>query len=508
MVWSFHEYNQLSSYLNNFTSMRLNLFQPSFSFTKLDYEDTGDISTSRVLFRLSEPMAGVVVFPVEILNPSIYLPNGVCVDLTKESVPVANLVASGLGYGVEGIVVGHDIDKCHKLRISVGGTTLAEGRMQFNLNRLNNERIRMSAGLFMEGDTLRVYAHIGYSSATDNSIGYGRVESEPRIDRFPLPFLYPENSPGQTCVFGTGISIYSDCPGGDPQGIIDLFMQPLAFEGLDLDNRSGSASDCYAHPFPLEETMDLAPSELSITERESQSLAWGRHPAAVASTVIGWRLSDLETDGHPEWGLTSPAVFAGASRLFRNGREAALVPASNHRSNVSAFESENVRLKTLRIQWTWEAQWPTEVPLTTGLRDIGLLFGGWNEYRMESWAPQSGATLDGREINAVFIAAAITRLDATNLGSAVDQSDAVEITRYALRWFAAYRYRYSASSGWDNAERWEHREESVILSAADGGRLLAGEIVTLSGEAYLEGTYPTPYLTGLGGTLTIQAVGS
>jgi hypothetical protein len=79
-----------------------------------------------------------------------------------------------------------------------------------------------------------------------------------------------------------------------------------------------------------------------------------------------------------------------------------------------------------------------------------------------------------------------------------------------LRWFAAVRYSYGAdfsSIGWTIAER------SVILSAADGARLLAGQTVTLSqptvsDPGYLQGTYPTPLLANINGTLTIQAIGS
>jgi len=250
--------------------------------------------------------------------------------------------------------------------------------------------------------------------------------------------------------------------------------------------------------------MDLVPSAVPINERDSTSLAWGRHPAAVTIGPTGWQLSGLESDGHPEWENGGGRNFAGASRLFRNGREAALVPASNHRSNVSAIEAENVRLKTLRIQWTWQDG------LTTGPRDIGLLFGAWNEYRMVNWALLSGSLSNGRELTGVFIAAAVTRIDATNLGSAVDKAAAVEITRYVLRWFAAIRYRFGDDLALTS---WFEAEDSVTLSPADGDRLLAGETVTLSmptvnDPPYLQGTYPTPSLKYINGTLTVQAIGS
>jgi hypothetical protein len=153
--------------------------------------------------------------------------------------------------------------------------------------------------------------------------------------------------------------------------------------------------------------------------------------------------------------------------------------------------------------------------VTTGSRDIGLLFGAWNENRMVEWGSQTGtvdrtpATGTG-EANGAFIAAAVTRIDATNLGSAIDQADAVEITRYALRWFAAVRYRYGddlALTGWRYTDR------SVILSTVDAGKLLNGEAVTIAqptfeDPAYLQGTYPAEIGTEILGTFTIQAIGS
>jgi hypothetical protein len=499
MVWSIEDKSQFV--IPPIKARLLHSFQPVFDAIQLSFEDNGGIG-DKTLSRLSEPMAGVSIMPVLILNPTIYLPNGVCVELTRESVPDANVIASGFLFG-QFEYPNHAIDKCHKLRISANGETLAEGRWQFNLNNFGNGLVRLSAGLFVDGDGLRVYAHVGHIPGRTYGNSDTSKETAAVIASYPLAFRYlssGEDPAGMenNGVFGSGISLYADCPGIDPQGIIEVFHHPLAFDGY------FELSDMYAHPFPLEEKLEFVPSQLSINERESDSLAWGRHPSAMAIGPIGWRLSDLETDGHPEWGLADGQAFAGASRLFRNGREAAIVPASNHRSNVSPIEAENVRLKTLRIQWTWQGG------VTTGQRDIGLLFGAWNEYRMESWASASGAIVDGRELTGVFIAAAITRIDATNLGSAIDQEDAIEITRFALRWFAATRFRYGndfALPGWDYIER------SVILSAADGGKLLAGETVTLSqptvgDPSYLQGTYPTPSLTNINGTLTIQAIGS
>jgi hypothetical protein len=432
-------------------------------------------------------MAGVVIISPTIIHNTIDLPNGVRVELVRESVPDENIL--GIDNG------SHIIDKCNVLRISSGGSTLEEGRWQFNLHPgVDGSMLRLSAGLFMDGNTLRVYAHVG-NIPGNAFIAETALESSPEIKAYSLPFGSAPNERNNG-VFGRGISVYADCPGNDPQGVIDIRSHFFGFGDF--------SASLFSHQWPFEKTSPLTPSSLLINDRDQHSIAWGRHPAAMAIGPIGWRLSDLETDGHPEWGNGWRLTFAGASRLLNGGGHAALVPASNHRSNVSAFETDNVRLKTLRIEWTWQNG------ITTGLRDIGLLFGAWNEYRMESWASQSGAMPGNRELTGVFIAAAITRIDATNLGSAIDHEDAVEITRFALRWFAATRFQYGddfALSGWD------YIQQSVILSAADGGRLLAGETVTLSQPTasdlgYLQGTYPTRSLIDINGTLTIQAVGS
>lgn len=484
MVWSFDES------INGPNPWRegrdLHFFQPSFSVTSVSEDDDG-----RTVWRLSEPMAGVAIFAIQTFNTTISLPNGVRVELSRELVPEENLI------GVFGGFQTQPIDYCHALRIFDGDSMLSEGRWQFNLSQFSPTYLRISAGLFIQENSLRVYAHLGQWNGS-----LAEKEVSPAIVPFPLPIgglSGGDRTPtgANRGVFGRGVSLYADCPGEEPSGFIEINGFPDGFGYLGF-------GEMYAHPFPLDETMDLIPSPVPITERESTSLAWGRHPAAVAIGPVGWQLSGLESDGHPEWENGGSRNFAGASRLFRNGREAALVPASNHRSNVSPVEAENVRLKTLRVQWTWQGG------LTTGPRDIGLLFGAWNEYRMENWGALSGSLSDGAELTGAFIAAAVTRIDATNLGSAVDQADAVEITRYALRWFAAVRYRFGddlALTGWFVEER------SVILSTADGAKLLAGEMVTLSmptvnDPPYLQGTYPTPSLNYINGTFTVQAIGS
>lgn len=482
MVWSFDEgINGPSPWLEG---RDLHFFQPSFSVTNTEEQDDG-----RAVWRISDPMAGVAIFGLSIFNTTISLPNGIRVELSREIVPEENYTGIFDGFQAQ------PIDRCHVLRILDGDAILSEGRWQFNLSQSNPFYLRISAGLFLQGDVLRVYAHLGQVSA-----GYPYKEVSPQIVAFPMPLGFSgDRTPSgpNIGVFGRGVSLYADCAGEDPSGFIEIQYSPSGFGYF-------GTGDLYAHPFPLEETMDLLPSSVSINERDSKSLAWGRHPAAVTIGPTGWQLSSLESDGHPEWESGGVRNFAGGSRLFRNGREAALVPASNHRSNVSAIEAENVRLKTLRIQWTWQGG------LTTGQRDIGLLFGAWNEYRMQNWGPLSGTLPDGKELTGAFLAAAVTRIDATNLGSAVDPAAAVEITRYALRWFAAVRYRFGDDLALTS---WFVAEGSVILSPADGDRLLAGETVTLSmptvnDPPYLQGTYPTPSLNYINGTLTIQAIGS
>lgn len=484
MVWSFDE--SINGPTPWWEGRDLHFFQPSFSVTSVAEDEDG-----RTVWRLSEPMAGISIFNLAMFNVTISLPNDIRVELSRELVPEENYT------GIFGGSQTQPIDYCHAIRIFDGDSMLSEGRWQFNLDQYSPYYLRISAGLFVQEDSLRVYAHLGQVNGS-----LAEKELSPAIGPFPSPIgglSGGDRTPlgANKGVFGRGVSLYADCPGEDSSGVIEIKYSPSGFGYFGV-------GEMYAHPYPLEETMDFVPSSVPITERDSTSLAWGRHPAAVAIGPVGWQLSGLESDGHVEWENGGSRSFAGASRLFRNGREAALVPASNHRSNVSPVEAENVRLKTLRVQWTWQGG------LTTGIRDIGLLFGAWNEYRMENWGTHSGSLASGEELNSAFIAAAITRIDATNLGSAVDQADAVEITRYALRWFAAIRYRYGADfalTGWNYAER------SVILSAADGAKLLAGEAVTLSqpgvgDPGYLQGTYPTPSLTNINGTLTIQAVGS
>jgi len=482
MVWSLYEgIVGFSPYLEG---RQLHLFQPEFSVTNIAEEGDG-----RAVWRISDPMAGVAIFNLSLFDVTILLPNDVRVELKRELVPDENYT------GILDSFQAQPIDRCHVLRILDGDAILSEGRWQFNLSQSNPFYLRISAGLFLQDDALRVYAHLGQVSA-----GYPYKEVSPQIGVFPMPLGFSgDRTPSgpNIGVFGRGVSLYADCPGEDSSGFIDIKYSPSGFGYF-------GTGDLYAHPFPLEETMDLVPSAVPINERDSTSLAWGRHPAAVTIGPTGWQLSGLESDGHPEWENGGGRNFAGGSRLFRNGREAALVPASNHRSNVSAFEAENVRLKTLRIQWTWQGG------PTTGPRDIGLLFGAWNEYRMVNWGPLSGSLSGGGELTGAFIAAAVTRIDATNLGSAVDKAAAVEITRYALRWFASVRYRFGDDLALTS---WFIAEGSVTLSPADGDRLLAGETVTLSmptvnDPPYLQGTYPTPSLNYINGTLTVQAIGS
>jgi hypothetical protein len=236
-------------------------------------------------------------------------------------------------------------------------------------------------------------------------------------------------------------------------------------------------------------------------------------------------MTDLEAQGHPEWvlkdgGIYHPEPFVyhpGASRLFDRGRPAAIVPASATRSNVSASAATNQLLRTLRASWTittpilFSSNYAT---FATGPRDIGLgSFGAWNEYRPPAWLPAGAATNTSSTgeampgtIEGIFLAVNVSRVDATNLGGITDKADAVQVTRYVVRWFVAAKTLVTSPFTGEPTLSYSQWVGVAMLSEADGLALLAGNQITIPGD-YMQGTYPTPTPTNRLGTFTLQAVG-
>jgi hypothetical protein len=285
------------------------------------------------------------------------------------------------------------------------------------------------------------------------------------------------------------------------------------------------ARSWFAHHTPLEDRLKLIPDAAAIADRPEDRLAWGRHRAQVAAMPLAWGMTDVEAQGHPEWVLKDgdvyhPDPFAyhpGASRLFDLGRPAAIVPATAHRSNISPSEATNQLLTTLRVSWSITTPIlfiSNAATFATGLRDIGLgSFGAWNEYRPTAWLPAGAATNTSSSgeampgtIEGVFLAVSLSRVDATNLGGIATKADAVQVTRYLVRWFVASKTR--VTSPFDGSQSLEYVPwvGSAMLSEADGLALLAGNQITIPGD-YMQGTYPTQTRTNRLGTFTLQAVG-
>jgi hypothetical protein len=454
---------------------RLHYFQPSINAVTV-----GTAGDGRTRWQLPEPMAGVVLFGLGSLPVSIDLPGGLTVDLAYEAVPGGNLLnLPGPGGGP------HWIDTSIALRIRLSSTVLAEGRWQHAVRpavdpgTLDGAAMRFAAGLCLVNGTLTAYAHAGDLVVDPDA--FPQVESSPVISS-----ASPQGR--NASPFGRGMTLTTEAVTADFAGTIEI-------RGLAPGADGFPAGAWYAHAFPLEETLALKPDAATITARDTSGVAWGRDAARVAIGPLGWRLAEIESGGHIEWTTNGPEAFAGASRIFRGGNEAALVPAASHRSNVSSSDADNSRLTIVRGRWDSFFGW------SSGQFDLPLQLGAWNEYRPAAWGSGTGASAGGLgTLTGSFLGLSVSRASATNLGGITAQADAVEVTRLVVRWLAAVRYTASGTPTYSS------QEGSAVLSAADGAALLSGAAVTIA-DPYTQGTYPTPAGLDPVGTLTIQAVG-
>jgi hypothetical protein len=463
---------------------------------------TGTDGSGRATWKLDRPGSGVSIFGIERLPIVVSLPGGYTVELVQELVPEANR----LGIYHSGIYW-HWIDFCLVLRIRRDGEILKEGRRQHEVTggpTVSTDwqpyayGLGLSTGFYKdEFDNVNLLAH---SWDLPWSVGdYLALEESPVIGSSSIAGSRLAGP------FGRGITLLQG--GADEErviGEIGLTVEPLSYEP------TIPAFAWFAHETPLEEILPLKPDSTAIVFREEDRLAWGRHRAQVAAAPLSWGLSELEAGGHMEWVWRvrgdswdrTLSHFPGASPLFDRGKPAALEPVSGLRSNVSHHDTTNSLVSTMHGTWTDGAGW------TTGNVNLGLRLGAWNELRPtagDGWIASSGTwegppTIGTVSITDAFLAVNLQRVDATNLGGISSREDAVEVTRYVLRWFAAIRWTGTypiAGTGWSQ------RSLAVVLTPADAANLLAGNAVTISGP-YSQGTYPTPADADIFGTLTIQ----
>lgn len=467
--------------------------------------DTGTDETGRTLWSLEQPAAGVLLVSMDTLPVALTLPGGFSVELAREVVPDANrldLYSTVATFGWPNRRWWLDV--CLVLRVRRNGTVVAEARRQFELfgqasvlmtSAASAQQFALSAGFYLDPDgDLALYAH-----AWDIATNALALETAPVINS---PSLFGTLLAGP---FGRGLTVTVLVPFQDTAETIG----PVTLAAV--PNATLPARSWFAHATPLEDRIPLVPDALPIPERTQDRLAWGRHRAQVAAAPLGWGMAPIEAAGHPEWVLGGGGVFhpdpwvhhPGASRLFDHGRPAALVPASDHRSNVSANDEKNRAVKSFQAKWDDPAGW------STGTLTIPLTLGAWNEYRTTGWVAKGGTfTPPGeatRTLEAVFLALSLDRVDATNLGGITDQADAVEVTRFVLRWGAACRATYELGAGLGTTTEWRTAQGSVVLTPADYNTLSndLGQL-SLSGT-YTQGTYPTASTADIGGTLTLQA---
>jgi hypothetical protein len=445
---------------------------------------------------------------------SIDLPGGYTIDLIEEAMPAEALLSFGYS---------HWIDKCLSLRISREGVTQAVGYWQHGIPTAG--QVRLSAGIYIdEAGIPKVYAHLGRFPVASFNDREQSLETAPSI-----PDLFTVYN-RLASPFGSGVSLTCDAQADDVIGQVEIRNGPS-----DESYNPYPASAWFLHSAPLEGTpLPLAPTAEAITARPSDGLAWGRQPAAVAIAPVYFRLAEIEAAGHVEWlGYAgaffagSPAFYPGASQLFREGRMSPVLPpewpAGRIRTNIHHSPAVATRLTTLRVSWSRTTTIPfsNSATFATGPRDIGLgSFGAWNEYRPPGWLPAGAATNTSSSgeampgtIEGVFLGINLSRVDATNLGGITSQADAVEVTRYVVRWLVASKTRVTNLFDGSQSLSYGTSEGAAILPEADGLALLAGDQITLDGAAfsfaglYPQGTYPTPTLIDIGGILTLQAVG-
>jgi len=409
--------------------------------------------------KLATPAAGLTLFSLAGLPTTIHLPGGVSVDLAYEAVPAAYTLSATLGVGW--------LDSCLALRVVQGGEVLAVGRMQ--RPSIYVPALRLAAGWFVDDQgELRVYAHAGLTSTA----------SPPTLEVSPQVTLADAEQRLRS-PFGAGVSLVAAPSAADPIGLVTV----------DFPGGAGPAEAWFAHERPLEHTIPLLPDSVAITARERDRIAWGRHRAGVALAPLAWSLGELEVEGHPEWSLVPGrwVYHAGASRLWDRGQAAAVVPVDATRANLIADPADLQRLSA------WIGRFEASA-WDTGTLELTAEMGGWNEWRPTTWSAAG-----------TFLWVAIERVDATNLGGIANQADAVEVTRFVVRW-AAIAKPDPPTNAFGLAIPWNTSTGAVILSEADGLALLAGDEVTLSGS-YLDGSYPTRQTVAIGGTLRLQAAG-
>jgi hypothetical protein len=463
-----------------------------------------------VRWRFPLSASGVCLFGFDGGKTTIFLPGGISVESGPEPVPESKKLDL---FGSSGGQYVHWIDKCLALRIKQDGIVVAEAFWQHRV--AGGSAARLSAGLFWseKESRLRVYAHLGQmSNNLNNHNQFWSVEESPLIGEFwPDRYIYGVlASP-----FGRGVSLLADANEQSPQGTIEVSSN-INPESYFLLIPSGS---WFVHDSPLEGEMELLPSPLPVASREDDGIGFGRHPSALAISPFGFRFGALESGGHPEWRgvpYETGVNFAGASAAFNGGRYQAVTPpkweGTNYewaRTNIHHDPVVAGRLTKIRASWTSPWGW------NTGNRDLVLNLGAYNEYRTDSWQSHSGTFDPGgyygfaQDVVQAFLAVNLLRVDLTNLGSAESIGDAVEITRYVVKWFAAARTT-SAINYFQGSRDWI-AEEEVVLPAAEGEALLAGNPVTITGyypgTPYMQGTYPVQFPVEIYGSLTIQAVG-
>lgn len=466
---------------------------------------------------LSESAAGVSLFSMYQLPVEIKLNAGYTVELAVERVPDANFLDlfAGTRYGSYWW-----LDMCLVLRVRRYGTVVAEARRQhevFSAGLVNPstpfyaDAFGLSAGFFVDVDgSLALYAHAwDIAPAISRSIV---VEESPEI---ASATLYGSRQAGP---FGRGLSLLVEnvesTGSGVPYPTGPVFVTGMPVEIDYYNNTSIPARSWFAHRVPLEDRAYLVPDATPIAARPADRLAWGRDRALVAAAPLGWGLSSFEAEGHPEWvrdpyGPDQWVHHPGASRLFDGGRPAALLPASTHRSNVSADDAANVRLKVLELYWDDLDGWGT------GKLTLPLTLGAWNEYRPVGWLPvgaDAPATFTPpglgeplRTVTGLFAAVQVCRVAATNLGGITSQADAVQVERLVLR--VAVVCRCTATVGGLTTTEWRTRTFSRLLGPSAAADLLAGNVVAFGSGNVIQFTYPTTSTLYVPGVLTVKAVG-
>lgn len=485
---------------------RLFARQPSAGWAQ-----TGTDAAGVPVWTLDAPAAGVLLVSMATLPVSITLPGGFTVELALELVPVANRL--DVSYRIVMTTIQEPWwDRCHVLRIRRNGAVVAEARRQHEIlgpswsssESLSRDasRLTLQAGFCLDATGALAVAALAFDTPAPMGLDRLTLESTPSI---PGPDLLGTRL---ATPFGRGMVLQVPATGVSvPAGTIQCTAPAVT---------GAPAPPCparawFAHAAPLEERLPLRPDGIDITARPRERLAWGRSRAQVLAGPPGWGLGPLEAEGHPEWVLIEddlyrPAVWThhpGASRLHDLGRPAVLV--ADGTSSVATTNEGNTLLAGITARWQDADGW------TTDTMPMGTLLGALNEYRPAGWTarPQTwtppGAGEPGRSTQGVYLAVAIQRTSATNLGSIAAQADAVEVRRIVVRWLALCRATYNVAGGGTDTE-YRRRAGAVVLSADDAFALLAGQSVAIA-DGYVQGLYPTPAAASIPGTLTVRAVG-